>query len=79
MQAEQPRVPSVVSQFAVDPEQRAELGSLQVCRRSATISAPLVADRNLSNCSAVAHEYLHGRAIASNDRLFVHGRPPTFV
>lgn len=48
-------------------------------RWSATISAPLVADRNLSNCSAVAHEYLHGRAIASNDRLFVHGRPPTFV
>jgi hypothetical protein len=30
VQAEQPRVPSVVSQFAVDPEQRAELGSLQV-------------------------------------------------
>lgn len=29
VQAEQPRVPSVVSQFAVDPEQRAELGSLQ--------------------------------------------------
>ena len=76
VQAEQPLVPSVVSQFAVDPEQRAELGSLQVCRWSATISAPLVADRTFSNsCSAVVHEYVHGRAIPPNDTLFVHGRP----
>ena len=30
VQASQPMVPSVIGQFAADPEQRAELGSLQV-------------------------------------------------
>jgi hypothetical protein len=47
VQASQPMVPSVIGQFAADPEQRAELGSLQVALGPQLPSIP-ASNRNVA-------------------------------